>query len=98
MVTKSPARSISARPSFASCASSWRAPAGFSRGQLLENVWGRDQKVELRTVDATIRRLRRTLNADSEADLLRTVHAIGYGLDCPSVRSTSVKAQASLAG
>ena len=28
----------------------------FSRGQLLDLVWGRDQDVELRTVDATIRR------------------------------------------
>ena len=53
----------------------------FSRGQLLDLVWGRDQDVELRTVDATIRRLRRALNAGGEADLLRTVRAAGYALD-----------------
>jgi len=53
----------------------------FSRGQLLDLVWGRDQDVELRTVDATIRRLRRALNAGGEADLLRTVRATGYALD-----------------
>ncbi len=39
----------------------------FSRGQLLDLVWGRDQDVELRTVDATIRRLRRALNAGDRA-------------------------------
>jgi two-component system, OmpR family, phosphate regulon response regulator PhoB len=55
----------------------------FSRGQLRDLVWGRDQDVELRTVDATIRRLRRALNAGGEADLLRTVRAAGYALDHP---------------
>jgi two-component system, OmpR family, phosphate regulon response regulator PhoB len=55
----------------------------FSRSQLLDLVWGRDQDVELRTVDATIRRLRRALNAGGEADLLRTVRATGYAIDHP---------------
>jgi two-component system, OmpR family, phosphate regulon response regulator PhoB len=55
----------------------------FSRSQLLDLVWGRDQDVELRTVDATIRRLRRALNAGGEADLLRTVRSTGYALDRP---------------
>lgn len=53
----------------------------FSRAQLLDRVWGSDLEIELRTVDATIRRLRRTLNAGGEADLLRTVRAEGYSLD-----------------
>ena len=53
----------------------------FSRDQLLDLVWSRDQEVELRTVDATIRRLRRALNAGGELDLLRTVRAAGYALD-----------------
>ena len=53
----------------------------FSRAQLLDLVWGRDQEVELRTVDATIRRLRRALNAGGRPDLLRTVRAAGYALD-----------------
>jgi two-component system phosphate regulon response regulator PhoB len=56
----------------------------FSRNQLLDQVWGRDQDVELRTVDATIRRLRRALNAGNEPDLLRTVRATGYALDYPT--------------
>jgi two-component system, OmpR family, phosphate regulon response regulator PhoB len=58
----------------------------FSRGQLLDLVWGRDQDVELRTVDATIRRLRRALNAGGEPDLLRTVRAAGYALDHNAAR------------
>jgi two-component system phosphate regulon response regulator PhoB len=57
----------------------------YSRDQLLDLVWGRDQEVELRTVDATIRRLRRALNAGGEIDLLRTVRAAGYALDRPTV-------------
>jgi two-component system, OmpR family, phosphate regulon response regulator PhoB len=61
----------------------------FSRGQLLDLVWGRDQDVELRTVDATIRRLRRALNAGGEADLLRTVRAAGYALDHGAARLAS---------
>lgn len=53
----------------------------FSRTQLLDRVWGSDLEIELRTVDATIRRLRRALNGNGEADLLRTVRAEGYSLD-----------------
>jgi two-component system, OmpR family, phosphate regulon response regulator PhoB len=61
----------------------------FSRGQLLDMVWGRDQDVELRTVDATIRRLRRALNVGGEPDLLRTVRAAGYALDNGAARLAS---------
>jgi two-component system phosphate regulon response regulator PhoB len=53
----------------------------FSRAQLLDRVWGGEVDIELRTVDATIRRLRRALNASGEEDLLRTVRAEGYALD-----------------
>ncbi|GBD43752.1 Phosphate regulon transcriptional regulatory protein PhoB [bacterium HR40] len=56
----------------------------FSRGQLLDRVWGSAAEVELRTVDATVRRLRRALNAAGEIDLVRTVRAEGYALDLPS--------------
>ncbi|MGF1563637.1 MAG: phosphate regulon transcriptional regulator PhoB [Geminicoccaceae bacterium] len=55
----------------------------FSRSQLLDAVWGQDQDVELRTVDATIRRLRKALNGNGDTDLLRTVRAEGYALDRP---------------
>lgn len=53
----------------------------FSRAQLLDRVWGDEIDIELRTVDATIRRLRRALNEGEGEDLLRTVRAEGYSLD-----------------
>ena len=53
----------------------------FSREQLLDAVWGRDINVEPRTVDVHIRRLRRAVNAEGEADIIRTVRSAGYALD-----------------
>jgi two-component system phosphate regulon response regulator PhoB len=53
----------------------------FSREQLLDAVWGHDVYVEPRTVDVHIRRLRKTLNAPGETDLVRTVRSAGYALD-----------------
>ncbi len=53
----------------------------FSREQLLDAVWGSDVYVEARTVDVHIGRLRRALNEDDEADLIRTVRSAGYSLD-----------------
>jgi two-component system phosphate regulon response regulator PhoB len=53
----------------------------FSREQLLDAVWGHDVYVELRTVDVHIRRLRKALNEDGGADILRTVRGAGYALD-----------------
>jgi len=53
----------------------------FTREQLLDAVWGRDIHVEPRTVDVHIRRLRKAVNGDDEADLIRTVRAAGYALD-----------------
>jgi two-component system phosphate regulon response regulator PhoB len=53
----------------------------FSREQLLDAVWGRDVYVEARTVDVHIRRLRKTLNDEGRADLIRTVRSAGYSID-----------------
>ncbi|WP_419896846.1 phosphate regulon transcriptional regulator PhoB [Roseomonas sp. USHLN139] len=53
----------------------------FSREQLLDAVWGRDIHVEPRTVDVHIRRLRKSVNADGEVDIIRTVRSAGYALD-----------------
>jgi two-component system, OmpR family, phosphate regulon response regulator PhoB len=53
----------------------------FSREDLLNTVWGPDIYVELRTVDVHIRRLRKALNGDNDADVIRTVRAAGYSLD-----------------
>jgi two-component system phosphate regulon response regulator PhoB len=53
----------------------------FSREQLLDAVWGRDIHVEPRTVDVHIRRLRKAVNGDGDADIIRTVRSAGYALD-----------------
>ena len=55
-----------------------RAGRVLSREQLLDGVWGQNVYVEDRTVDVHIRRLRKALNGDGEADLIRTVRAVGY--------------------
>jgi len=52
----------------------------FSREQLMDKVWGQDIYVEIRTVDVHIRRLRKALNDDNAADLIRTVRSAGYAL------------------
>jgi two-component system phosphate regulon response regulator PhoB len=53
----------------------------FSREQLLDAVWGSDVYVEARTVDVHVGRLRKSLNAPGEIDLIRTVRSAGYAFD-----------------
>ena len=53
----------------------------FSRGQLLDSVWGQDSDIELRTVDVHIRRLRKAINLPGTTDIIRTVRSAGYALD-----------------
>jgi len=53
----------------------------FSREQLLDAVWGRDVYIEPRTVDVHVRRLRKAMNGNGDADLIRTVRSAGYALD-----------------
>ncbi|OHD10295.1 phosphate regulon transcriptional regulator PhoB [Sphingopyxis sp. RIFCSPHIGHO2_12_FULL_65_19] len=53
----------------------------FSRGQLLDSVWGQDSDIELRTVDVHIRRLRKAINLAGTTDIIRTVRSAGYALD-----------------
>ena len=50
----------------------------FSRGQLLEEVWGISGDTSSRTVDTHVRRLRERLGAHGEA--VETVHGFGYRL------------------
>lgn len=52
----------------------------YTRGQLLDHVWGGNVYVEERTVDVHIRRLRKALTTDSisYADLIQTVRGTGY--------------------
>ena len=53
----------------------------FSRERLLDSVWGQDSDIEPRTVDVHIRRLRKAINGDGKADIIRTVRSAGYALD-----------------
>jgi len=53
----------------------------FSRGQLLDAVWGNDSDIELRTVDVHIRRLRKGIELPGAPDPVRTVRSAGYALE-----------------
>ncbi len=53
----------------------------FSRGQLLDAVWGNESEIELRTVDVHIRRLRKGIEIDGAPDPVRTVRSAGYSLE-----------------
>ena len=50
----------------------------YSRGQLLDHVWGGNVYVEERTVDVHIRRLRKALTATDHHNLIQTVRGTGY--------------------
>jgi two-component system phosphate regulon response regulator PhoB len=54
----------------------------FSRGELLEEVWGITSEVNTRTVDTHVRRLRERLGTYGEA--VETVHGFGYRLRDPA--------------
>lgn len=53
----------------------------FSRGQLLDAVWGTGSEIEERTVDVHIRRLRKAITVDHAKDPIRTVRSAGYALE-----------------
>lgn len=53
----------------------------FSRGQLLDAVWGTGSDIELRTVDVHIRRLRIAITLEGASDPVRTVRSAGYALE-----------------
>jgi two-component system phosphate regulon response regulator PhoB len=50
----------------------------YSRGQLLDRVWGGNVYVEERTVDVHIRRLRKALETSGHDLLVQTVRGAGY--------------------
>ncbi|MDT5076749.1 MAG: hypothetical protein QOJ80_1386 [Mycobacterium sp.] len=56
-----------------------RPRAAVSRAALLEHIWGPPSDVESRTVDSHVKALRRKLGAE----LIRTVHGVGYALEIP---------------
>ena len=53
----------------------------FSRGQLLDAVWGTESEIELRTVDVHIRRLRKAIEIEGAPDPVRTVRSAGYAFE-----------------
>ena len=53
----------------------------FSRGQLLDGVWGTGSDIELRTVDVHIRRLRKAIMESGKRDPIRTVRSAGYAFE-----------------
>lgn len=53
----------------------------FSRETLQDRVWGRDGYVEDRTVDVSIRRLRKALNVEGAENVIRTVRGEGYSIE-----------------
>ncbi len=50
----------------------------YSRGQLLDWVWGNNVYIEERTVDVHIRRLRKSLSPTGHDKLIQTVRGAGY--------------------
>jgi two-component system, OmpR family, phosphate regulon response regulator PhoB len=53
----------------------------YSRGQLLDAIWGRNKFIDERTVDVHIGRLRKALIEGAESDPIRTVRGAGYSLN-----------------
>ncbi len=53
-----------------------------SRTQLLEDVWDQNIFCSTNTIDVHISNLRRKISKYSKATFIRTVHCIGYILDC----------------
>ena len=49
-----------------------------SRDYLLDHVWGQDTYVEPRTVDVTVKRLRKALEKFGAGDCVQTIRGMGY--------------------
>lgn len=52
----------------------------FSRGQLLDNVWGETIYIDERTVDVHVGRLRKAVNNGRQPDVIRTIRGAGYAM------------------
>lgn len=53
----------------------------YSRAQLLDAVWGRENYIDERTVDVHVGRLRKAITRGREVDPIRTVRGMGYALN-----------------
>lgn len=54
----------------------------FSRGQLLDRVWGGNVYIDERTVDVHIRRLRKAITMNDHERMIQTVRGSGYRFSC----------------
>lgn len=54
-----------------------------SRASILEAVWGRDPNVDVRTIDAHIGRLRKSLRTTWQFNPIKTVRGTGYRFELP---------------
>jgi len=52
----------------------------YSRGQLLDNVWGDTNYIDERTVDVHVGRLRKAVNNGRQTDVIRTIRGSGYAI------------------
>jgi DNA-binding response OmpR family regulator len=50
----------------------------FSRNDICERIWQREHQYDTRTVEIFIMRLRKKLELDDGANLIRTVRGAGY--------------------
>ena len=53
----------------------------YTREMILDQIWGLDDDVEIRTVDVVVGRLRRALKRGKENDPIRTIRGSGYSWD-----------------
>ena len=53
----------------------------FSRGQLLDKVWGETIYIDERTVDVHVGRLRKAVNRGKQPDVIRTIRGAGYAIN-----------------
>jgi two-component system phosphate regulon response regulator PhoB len=53
----------------------------YSRAQLLDAIWGRENEIDERTVDVHVGRLRKALGSPPLPDPIRTVRGAGYSFD-----------------
>ncbi len=53
----------------------------FTRGELLDGVWGQATEIDERSVDVRVGRLRKALSKGPERDPIRTVRGAGYAFD-----------------
>ncbi|MDO9306856.1 MAG: phosphate regulon transcriptional regulator PhoB [Pseudomonadota bacterium] len=52
----------------------------YTRGQLLDNVWGDTNYIDERTVDVHVGRLRKAVNTGRQIDVIRTIRGSGYAI------------------